>query len=88
MQEVIGWDRPCPARLTDTTQPLCLDAGVTYLVVVGEDGACRCPFGVRHQQRVGRLSGATALPPSPDKMHQFTNPREHLFPQLAGCGGF
>jgi hypothetical protein len=24
-----------------------LDAGVAYLVVVGEGSACRCPFGVR-----------------------------------------
>jgi hypothetical protein len=65
---------------------LCLEAGVAYLVVVGEDGACRCPFGVRRQQRVGRLSGTTALPPSHDKTHQLTNPREHLFPRLACYG--
>jgi hypothetical protein len=68
--------------------PLYLEAGVAYMVVVGEDGACRCPFGVRRQQRVGRLSGTTALPPSHDKTHQLTNPHEHLFPGLAGCGGF
>jgi hypothetical protein len=28
-----------------------LVAGVAYLVVVGEGGACRCPFGVRCQRR-------------------------------------
>ena len=27
-------------------------AGVAYLVVVGEGGACRCPFGVRCQRRL------------------------------------
>jgi hypothetical protein len=67
-------------------QPLCLEAGVAYLVVVGEDGACRCPFGIRRQQRVGRLSGTTTLPPRQDKTHQLPNPREHLFPRL-GCTG-
>jgi hypothetical protein len=65
---------------------LCLEAGVAYLVVVGEDGACRCPFEVRRQQRVGHLSGTTALPPSHDETRQLPNPREHLFPRLAGCG--
>jgi hypothetical protein len=55
-------------------------AGVAYLVVVGEPGACRCPFEVRRQKGVGRLSGTTALPPSHDKTHQLANPREHLFP--------
>jgi hypothetical protein len=55
----------------------CLEAGVAYLVVVGEGGVCRCPFGVRHQERVGRLSGTTA--PRHDKLHQLTNPCEHLF---------
>ena len=67
---------------------LCLEAGVAYLVVVGEDGACRCPFGVRRQKRVGRLAGSAELPPSHDKTHQLTNPHEHLFPTLAGCRGF
>jgi hypothetical protein len=65
---------------------LCLEAGVAYLVVVGEDGACRCPFGVRRQERVGRLAGTTELPPRHDKTHQLANPREHLFPQLARFG--
>ena len=83
----LGSTLPCQAGRYDARQ-LCLEAGVAYLVVVGEDGACRCPFGVRRQQRVGRLSGTTALPPSHDKTHQLTNPREHLFPRLAGCGGF
>jgi hypothetical protein len=32
------------------------------------------------------LSGTTALPPSHDKTHQLTSPREHLFPRLA-CSG-
>jgi hypothetical protein len=32
------------------------------------------------------LSGTTALPPSHDKTHQPTNPREHLFPRLAWYG--
>jgi len=61
---------------------LCLQAGVAYLVVIGEDGVCRCPFGVRRQQGVSRLSATTALPPRHDKTHQLTNPREHLFPRL------
>src|SRR4029450_1351291 len=65
---------------------LCLEAGVAYLVVVGEGGACRCPFGVRRQKRVGRLAGTTGLPPSHDKTHQVTHPREHLFPRLARFG--
>jgi hypothetical protein len=66
--------------------PLCLEAGIAYLVVVGEDGACRCPFGVRRQQRVGRLSGTTPLLPSQDKTHQLASPREHLFPRLGMYG--
>jgi hypothetical protein len=37
------------------------------------------PFGVRRQQRVGRVPGTT-LSPSQDKTHQPTDPREHLFP--------
>ncbi len=65
---------------------LCLEAGVAYLVVVGEDGACQCPFLVRRQERVGRLAGTTGLPPSRDKTHQLPNPREHLFPRLARSG--
>jgi hypothetical protein len=65
---------------------LCLEAGVAYMVVVGEDGACRCPFGVRRQERVGRLAGTAELPPRHDKTHQLANPREHLFPQLARFG--
>jgi hypothetical protein len=73
----------CQAGRYDTRQ-LCLEAGIAYLVVVGEGGACRCPFGVRHQQRVSRLSGTTA--PRHDKMHQLTNPCEHLFPRLAWYG--
>jgi hypothetical protein len=80
---------PAVARLADTTpRHLCLEAGVAYLVVVGEDGACRCPFGVRRQKRIGRLSGTTALPPRHDKTHQPPNPREHLFHRLGllrGC---
>lgn len=62
-----------------------LDAGVTYLVVVGQGGAGPCPFGVRRQQRVGRLSGTTVPPPSQDKPHEPTDPREHLFPRRSCC---
>jgi hypothetical protein len=75
-----------PAALADMTPAPWLEAGVAYLVVVGEGGACRCPFGVWRQKGVGRLSGTTALPPSHDKTHQLTSPREHLFPRLA-CSG-
>jgi hypothetical protein len=81
----LGSTLPCQAGRYDARHP-CLEARVAHLVVVGEDRACRCPFGVRHQQRVGRLSGTTALPPSHDKTHQPTNPREHLFPRLAWYG--
>jgi hypothetical protein len=76
---------PCQAGRYDARH-LCLEAGVAHLVVVGEGGACRCPFGVRRQQRVGRLSGTTALPPSHDTTHPLTNPRGHLFPRLACYG--
>ena len=68
------------AALADTTPAIDLDAGVAYLVVVGEGGSCRCPFGVRRQEGVGRLLDTTALPPSHDKTHQLTSPHEHLFP--------
>jgi hypothetical protein len=60
-----------------------LEAGVADLVVIGEDGAGRCPFGIQPQQGVGRLSTAV-LPPSPDKTSELTNAREHLYPRLAG----
>ena len=76
----LGSTLPCQAGRYDARH-LCLETGVAYPVVVGEDGTCRCPFGVRHQQSVGRLSGTTALPPSHDTTHQLTNLREHLFPQ-------
>jgi hypothetical protein len=59
---------PCQAGRFDARQ-LWLEAGiayVAYLVVGGENGACRCPFRVRRQQRVGRLLGTTALPPRHD----------------------
>jgi hypothetical protein len=56
---------PCQAGRFDARQ-LWLEEGVAYLVVGGENGACRCPFRVRRQQRVGRLSGTTALPPRHD----------------------
>jgi hypothetical protein len=32
------------------------------------------------------MAGTTELPPSHDKTHQLTNPREHLFPRLVGFG--
>jgi hypothetical protein len=86
MQGVTEQGRPAVPGWPIRRPPLCLEAGIAYLVVVGEDGACRCPFGVRRQQRVGRLSGTTALLPSQDKTHQLTNPREHLSPRL-GCTG-
>lgn len=63
-----------------------LDAGVTYPVVVGEGGTRPGPFGVRRQERVGRLSGTTVPPPSQDKTHEPTDPREHLFPRRSSCG--
>jgi hypothetical protein len=62
-----------------------LDAGVTYSVVVSQGGAGPCPFGVRQQQRVGRLSGTSVLPPSQDKAHEPTDSREHLFPRRSCC---
>ena len=51
-----------------------LDARVTYSVVVGKGGACPCPFGVRRQEGVGRLSATTMPPPRQDKTHE---PRIH-----------
>jgi hypothetical protein len=43
---------------------LCPEAGVAYLVVVGEDGTCRCPFGsdVKEGRPLGRHDGAAAKP--------------------------
>jgi hypothetical protein len=64
-----------------------LVAGVSYLDVVGEGGACPCPFEVRRQKEVGRLSGTTAPPPSHHTTHQLANTREHLYPRLACCRG-
>ena len=75
----LGSTLPCQAGRYDAPPP-CLEAGVAYLVVIGEDGACRCPFGVRHQERVSRLAGTTG--PRHDKTHQLTNPRDHLVPRL------
>jgi hypothetical protein len=65
-----------------------LVAGVAYLVVVGEGGAGRCPFGVRCQQEVGRLSATTAPPPSHHTTRQLANTREHLSPSWQVAGGF
>jgi hypothetical protein len=72
--------RPAPGAVGHS-----LDAGVTYSVVVGQGGAGPCPFGVRRQQRVGRLSGTSVLPPSQDKTHEPTDSREHLFPLRSCC---
>ena len=51
-------------RVADRRPHLRLEAGVAYLVEVGEGGACRCPFKVWCQKEVGRVSGTTAPPPT------------------------
>jgi hypothetical protein len=65
------WQGPVRARVRARPAPGAvghsLDAGVTYSVVVGQGGAGPCPLGVRRQERVGRLSGTSVLPPSQDK---------------------